>query len=247
MQSLTLDEIVVDMKGGRFSPGQAYVAVSRIKTREGLHILNFNRKAIKKSLDVEKEMVRLNSNLLQPIPQVMCNSISCSHLVIALLNVRSLVAKLPDVISNNSLMSVMSAGILCFCETWLNPSQPSPVLKNDMVDIRYDRLTCENKGGVIMYVPSQMHPTNLHRFATNGIEAVSATLELPNGSHIQVALLYRSPSLSLTALTPILLRLLTNLSVYNTPCVVLGDFNEDLLSQQSSTIKRLCLISVLYS
>ena len=99
VQSLTLDEIVVDMKGGRFSSGRDYVAVSRIKTREGLHILNFNRKAIKKSLDVEKEMVRLNSNLLQLIPQVMCNSISCSHLVIALLNVRSLVAKLPDVIS----------------------------------------------------------------------------------------------------------------------------------------------------
>ena len=45
-QGLTLDEIVVDMKGGRFSPGQAHVAVSRVKT---LHILNFNATAIKKS------------------------------------------------------------------------------------------------------------------------------------------------------------------------------------------------------
>ena len=27
VQGLTLDEIVVDMKGGRFSPGQAYVAL----------------------------------------------------------------------------------------------------------------------------------------------------------------------------------------------------------------------------
>jgi len=42
------------MKGGRFSPGQAYVALSR-----GLHILNLNGKAIKKSVDVEKEMIRL--------------------------------------------------------------------------------------------------------------------------------------------------------------------------------------------
>ena len=44
VQGLTLDEIVVDMKGGRFSPGQAYGAFSRVKTQVGLHILNFNAK-----------------------------------------------------------------------------------------------------------------------------------------------------------------------------------------------------------
>ena len=66
VQGLTLDEKVIDMKGGHFSPGQAYVAFSRVKTLKGLHILNFNPKAIKKSIDVENEMVR---NLLQPIPE----------------------------------------------------------------------------------------------------------------------------------------------------------------------------------
>ena len=40
VQGLTLDEIVVDMKGGRFSPEQAYVAFSRVKSLAGLHILN---------------------------------------------------------------------------------------------------------------------------------------------------------------------------------------------------------------
>ena len=49
VQGLTLDEIVVDMKGCRLSPGQAYVEFSRVKTLQGLHILNFNTKAIKKS------------------------------------------------------------------------------------------------------------------------------------------------------------------------------------------------------
>ena len=53
VQGLTLDEIVVDMKGGRFSPGQAYVAFSRVRTLASLHILNFNTKAIKKSVDVD--------------------------------------------------------------------------------------------------------------------------------------------------------------------------------------------------
>ena len=57
------------MKGGRFSPGQAYVALSRFKTLEGLHILNSSSKAIKKSIELENEMVRLNTNKLQPVPQ----------------------------------------------------------------------------------------------------------------------------------------------------------------------------------
>ena len=49
VQGLTLDEIVVDMKGGRFSPGQAYVAFSRVKTQAGLHILNFSIKLSKRA------------------------------------------------------------------------------------------------------------------------------------------------------------------------------------------------------
>ena len=50
----------------------------------------------------------------------------------------------------------------CFCETLLD----------DQIDIRCDRMTCENKGGVLICVPS------LHRLATSGIEAVSTTVQL---------------------------------------------------------------------
>lgn len=234
VQGLTLDEIVVDMKGGSFSPGQAYVAFSRVKRLEGLHILNFNPKAIKKSAEVDSEMIRLSNNLVQPIPQVLCDSMPVSHLTIALLNVRSLVAKFADVKADNSLIS---ATIQCFCETWLNASQPTPVLKDHRIDIRCDRITCEKKGGVLMYVASQLHPPNIHRFATNGIEAVSVTLHLPKGSHIQLALLYRSPSVCFTALTTMLQTLLTHLSVSNTPSVILGDFNEELLHQENCALQ----------
>ena len=141
------------MKGGRFSPGQAYVAFSRVKTLEGLHTFNLNVKAIKKSIDVENEMFRLNSNLLQPVPPVSCDS-SC-QVTIALLNVRSILAKLPDIRADHSLRSV---SILCFCETWLNASQPSPVLLHNQIDIRCDRITCENKGGVLHLCPKPNEP-----------------------------------------------------------------------------------------
>ena len=215
VQGLTLNEIVVDMKGGRFSPGQAYVAFSRVKTLAGLHILNFNVKAIKKSTDVEDEMVRLNSNLLLPVTQLMC---TVPHFTIALLNVRSIVAKLPDIIADTSLSS---ATILCFCETWLNASQPSPVLLDHQIDVRCDRITCDNKGGVMICFPSQMKPSNTQRFAVNGIEAVSVTLELSNGNNnnMQVAVLYRSPNVSKTTLMTVLSRLLRHISMCNTPIV----------------------------
>ena len=61
------------MKGGRFSPGQAYVAFSHVRTMDELQMLNINAKAIKKSTDVENKMVRLSTNLLQPVPEVVCD------------------------------------------------------------------------------------------------------------------------------------------------------------------------------
>lgn len=63
VQGLTLNEIVVDMENSRaFSPSQAYVAFSRVKTIGGLYIMNFNAAAIKKNNKVHEEMVCLNNN-----------------------------------------------------------------------------------------------------------------------------------------------------------------------------------------
>ena len=99
------------MKGGRFSPGQAYVAFSRVKTLQGLHIINFTATAIKASTDVQNEITRLNTKLLPTMPQLQCQSLSSSHVTIALLNVRSIVPKLPDIAADSYLKC---ASILCY-------------------------------------------------------------------------------------------------------------------------------------
>ena len=167
------------------------------------------------------------------MPAVPCDP---SYVTIALLNVRSILAKLPDIRADNSLRS---ANILCFCETWLNASQPSPVLLDYQVDIRCDRVTCENKGGVLMCVPSHMNPSNVHRFATNGIEAISAITQLPNAGSMQIALVYRSPNVPQATLTTLLTRVLTHLTRCSTPCVVVGDFNEDVSNHPHCAVTSL--------
>ena len=230
VQGLTLDEIVVDMKGGRFNPGQAYVAFSRVKTLQGLHILNFNASAIKKSNDVHSEMTRLNTKLLQTPPKL---KFLDNHLTIALLNVRSITAKMPDITKDGD---IKSASILCFCETWLTPSDPSPVILDDHnVSIRCDRASGDNKGGVMISISEDIQPSHTHRYASNGIEAVSTTLLLAGDTTIKIVLLYRSPSSPFQLLTSLLTQVIHNVSS-SLPCVILGDFNEDILHQTDSRI-----------
>ena len=166
---------------------------------------------------------------MQHEPEVLCDP---AYLDIALLNVRSILAKLPDISSDKSLRS---ADFLCFCETWLNASQPTPQLLNDQADIRYDRMTNESRGGKLICVPSYTNPTSVHRFTAAGIEAASATIDLGADS-LQIAVVYRSPSVAQATLITLLTRLLTHLTISGLPCVILGDFNEDVLHCQNSAI-----------
>ena len=238
VQGLTLDEIVVDMKGGRFSPGQAYVALSRVKTLTGLHILNFNSKAIKASDGVKQEMQRLNENLLSPIPVHTCPPLSDTQVSIALLNVRSIVPKAPDICQDTSLKS---AAIVCFTETWLTEQQTSPTLFDGHTVLRGDRLSGANKGGVMLSVHQSIVPISVTNYTLSGIliEATLATLLLPNHKQLQVTVVYRSPRVSNNVLVEVMSDILGQMAASDLPSIVLGDFNDDLLTTANSPLTHL--------
>ena len=79
VQGLILDATVVNMKGTQFNAGQIYVALSRVKSLSGLHIVNFNAKAIRKSDLVDDEMTRLRDKLLQTTITVPTMYQPCYH------------------------------------------------------------------------------------------------------------------------------------------------------------------------
>jgi len=89
-------------------------------------------------------------------------------------------AKLPesDIEHDHSLTS---ASILCFPETWLTPELSSPVILGHHQVIRSDRMSGDNKGGVLISIPANIQASNQTEFSCSGviIEALSTTLYCP--------------------------------------------------------------------
>ena len=121
VQALTLDQIVVDMKGQACNAGQAYVAFSRVKSFAGLFIKNFNPSSIKAWDPVVAEMERLATKCL-PVPPTPRRGSLRRHPWIGHLNVRSYPSKLEDV---NQDAIIAHAHVMCFTETFLKPTNTS--------------------------------------------------------------------------------------------------------------------------
>ena len=49
--------------------------------------------------------------------------------------------------------------VLCFCETWLNASQPDPKFLDNHTVMRTDRCS---KGGVMMSIDNTKHPVKMY-------------------------------------------------------------------------------------
>lgn len=63
MQGLTLSNAVIDIGNDVFSPGMSYVALSRMKSLNGLALLSLDVVAIHCSPEVDEEMRRLRTEI----------------------------------------------------------------------------------------------------------------------------------------------------------------------------------------
>ena len=82
----------------------------------GLHILHFNKTAIKSNQKFHDEMIRLQSNILL-VPKDLCTHINSASTTLALLNIRSLRNK-KQYIEHDGMTT--TCDIICLMETWLN-------------------------------------------------------------------------------------------------------------------------------
>ena len=180
-------------------------------------------------------MLRLNNKLLNNLPNLQCQSLSDSHVTIALLNVRSILAKVSDIKIDNNLKF---ANILCFCETWLSPSQTSPHLRDDHIVLRCDRSSNNNKGGVMISAPKDMKPSQIDYICDFGVELIIARLLLPNQHYLQIILLYRSPTVSNIIFLHVLKNVM-NLHLIAGNQIATIIINENIMDKRNSDVHHL--------
>ena len=185
-------------------------------------------------LKVRSDMERLVNKCVQPIP-LPCFINFQKYITIALLNVRSIINKVVD-IKHDSILQ--AADVLCFCETWLKPSDPTPCVKPNHNVERCDRVSGRG-GGLLVSIPNTMQYVRLNNIiTTNGIDLLNFSLEC-NNVQMMMYLIYRPPLVSLNYLLSIVSHIVSATSNTVQPIIVLGDFNEDMSSNRNSPLVAL--------
>ncbi|XP_076132870.1 uncharacterized protein LOC143114916 [Alosa pseudoharengus] len=235
VQSLTIDQAVVSLNKV-FAAGQAYVALSRVKTLTGLIIQDFNEKAI-----YCKDKIQ---NTINEMPKFLCNTDLVKTMPntfsLYLLNVQSLQAHIEDL---TTCVETLSPSCVAVTETWLPYS-----FINDRVNIpNYDfhsspRSLAYSEDNCQLNVIRKQQHGGVGVYTKRG--SVYSKQNIPNLNlecsvlhysdlDITLVVIYRPPSYPMTVFKHHLGNLLNLLSKMGDNIVVMGDFNEDSLKSNS--------------
>ncbi|KAK6167006.1 hypothetical protein SNE40_021119 [Patella caerulea] len=235
VQGLSLRSAVVSLKK-IFSPGQAYVALSRVTSLEGLIIRDFDEKVIYCDPRIEESIHKMPLYLE---PQVE----NRRNTEILLFNVEGLMQHHEDLKNDYRFIQT---DFICLTETWISQiaecrnfqlegytlfNQPRHTCyDNSNV---YDRIKSMKNGGVGIYYSNKRH-CNIHRLGTFNIEHVVFSISDIN---LTVVVIYRPSCYKADLFISNLQILLTELENYGGDMIVMGDFNQNLLDG-NSTIAR---------
>lgn len=233
VQGATLDKVVASFKKLR-TKGQAYVAVSRATSLQGLFLLDFKPELIKADDMVLKEMNRLEEHTSSTTEAYQQLSGPSPNIVrVCFFNVQSLWATHRRDVENDPYIN--TASILAMSETWQPSIQCS--LKGYGYNISRGR-SSENGGGVALF--SKNYPLNeLDLLITNcNIDAIAAHIPLSNdNSYITVLLLYCPPRTTVPLICCCIKDFIQ--SHRGEQIIIGGDFNINLNKTSNSVVKLL--------
>ena len=233
VQGLTVDRIVVDLSK-IFAAGQAYVALSRVKTLDGLQILNYKKTAFRKDRRVEQEMIRLQSRAITFNWPIIPTLPSEQWIKICHLNIRGYLNHITDLKKDEK---ICTCDIICITETHLRKSDiihsNSQPIKN-YIQYRKDRVAGVDKGGIIIFVHPHIESTNMDITIPKLEFAATVISPTAHDELIIITIYRRSNSISTQHFIQMVEKLLSNPQLHGKNILVLGDFNEDLMENKTN-------------
>ena len=156
------------------------------------------------------------------------------HLTICQLNIQSLPAHFQDL---KACKSLTDCDIIGLAETWINPGCQSEnysldgfcLIRRDRQDVHNNCKQsecgmCNNKGGVAMYVKSEITFQRQKDMEPDNLECIIISLDIEDRSHSYVINLYRPPQMQLPILKASLCQILSCIPADST-VILIGDFN----------------------
>jgi hypothetical protein len=236
-QGCTVDEIVIDLSQtrARKTPHIHYVALSRVRSINNLHILNFNEQALAMDEQVVEEMERLRHDAPLQLCYMPLYHIDSQHFKVAFNNCRSLHKHFPQIRKDPNILASDAVG---FSETRLTSSDVAenyqlqgytPIFNHE----ESDTLNTRPYHGTALYVKNNYKTTCISKFNNGLMEFIIADLHLDPIRNLQIVVLYKYPSCSFQSFRDSVENHLKPMLHNQKDLVVLGDFNYNLFAGHS--------------
>ena len=239
-QGSTYDKICIDvdtssskhyqkypMKAKPFLRHAHYVAASRVKSLEGLQIINWNEDIISINEDVQKHLDYLHSQ--KPVQLCYTPVYKLQELIKCVyLNTRSLHKHICDVKSSHN---IIESDAIILAESQLKPTdnnedyelpRHSHIFRNDQIYTGKTRPA----HGLIAYVQDDIRVLEQHKYTSDKFEAVYLCLHKQGLLEpLQLIGIYVSPQTTFGHFQQNFEHVMRNVDITSCPTVIIGDFN----------------------
>ena len=237
-QGATLSNAVISLSQTkqRKIPHIHYVALSRVKSLDGLFILDFNEKSLDKDDRVDREMQRLREKKMQLCYQPLYTL--DKDLKFLFNNARSLHKHIYDVKADPN---VLNADVVGIAESWLSDSDLDETFLLDGFQMfRNDGKSSHSSRshhGIVIYLKHDLKVLLYNSFSSESVEFSVVSVQI-SGSEVQCVVLYKKPSCTLQLFCDTVEENLLPLMNKNAKKIIMGDFNLDVANESNGNFLK---------
>lgn len=233
VQGMTANQVVVNLDKS-FSPGQAYVALSRVTSMNGLFIETANEAMLEKKIHADDDVISSTEKMPLLFPNGNLKSTKENCIKIILHNIQSLAGNFESMKHDHRFWN---ADILCLTETWLAQGQDTTNLQIEDYNFCHtsraesynssnnysERLRMSKAGGVGMYSRKNLNAV-VAPICGENIECIALTLI---EDRLILVNIYRPSALPAKEFLNALENVVEKVFLPGYRSIIVGDFNED--------------------